>query len=350
MMNNYKYIFLALLATVAISCNKSEIDGAGENEVSFKVRTGALADNLKVSTRGQRYNDETEFDTLSFGVYGWNSSNSDEVIFTNETVSKSGDKWVPETSTKWTIGKTFTFEAVYPQPTSPLGTVGLTALTTDANPANLTFSYKIPTATMATEDKDFMLAYYSGTGTNGSAALTFTHPLTCVNFKAGTMSGVSKINSISLAGVYESGDCTVRTATYGTDDLQCYSYEQDNSEHTSLWDADGSITVTGEYEVTASSLSTTIPEYNFLLIPQNTASQAVTMTINITDDDDLTYNISIGIDDIYWRAGYCYTYKIKYNAFYGLTLTLVAEDFNGGSWFTHGTNGTTAGQFQYENW
>jgi len=312
MNKSYKYILLPILALGAVSCNKSEIDGGKSNDITFEVKNGGMSLEL---TKGQRYNSETEFEAQTFGVYGWNNTKSDEVVYNNVSVSLTDGKWTPASSKSWSPGSIYTFEAVYPKPEASLGSIGLTALTTDVNPANLSFSYKVPTTTMADEDKDFMLACYRGTGTKGEAPLYFTHPLTCVNFIAGDLRGISKINSITLKGVYESGTCTVRLTTGGDDELQCYSYEQNDASHTSLWTPTGSTTVTGTSQITASSISTTTWAYNFLLIPQNTATQNVTLTLNITTADNETFNISTKINSDYWRAGYTNTYKVNYGLY-----------------------------------
>jgi len=350
MNKSYNYILLSILAASAISCNKSglEPENEADNELSFEVFAGTAAVETGPNTRGKRYSDATgDFAAQTFGLYAWNSS--DEVVYTNAAVSKTDGKWQPADPFKWKKNTSYTFEAVYPKPAATLGTVGLTALSVNKTPGSLTFSYKVPTATMDAADNDFMLAYYSGTGTEGVAPLTFTHPLTCVNFKAGTMTGISTINSITIEGVYASGSCTVRTTTDASSN-PCYSYEVSDSDNSSLWTPAGSTSVTGTSEITASSIGRTTWAYNFLLIPQDTAAKNVKLKIGITTEGGDTYNIATTLSTEYWRAGYTNTYTITYEVGGVLTATLTAVDYNEGDWFTHGSDDTDAEPFTGENW
>lgn len=316
MNNQYKYILLVILAVGTIACNKNVIEEEVEsNGISFEVFTG-ITYNYGDTTKGIRYNSEDDFKTQTFGLYAWDAKNVQ--IYNNEPVSKTGDVWKPTNVLKWKDTDSYVFEAVYPKPASSFGDVGLTALSTSSTPGDLTFSYTIPTTTLVDADKDFMLAYYSGLSNEGAAPLTFTHPLTCVNFNVGKMDGIARINFITISGAYASGSGKVRLSEYYYNDTkrQCYSYEKSDSDNTSLWTPSGSTSVKGASTITLKDIEEnalkTIWDYNFLLIPQNTASQNATLTLNITATSGETYNVSTIIKTDYWRAGYTNTYKINY--------------------------------------
>lgn len=302
-------IFVFALAICVCSCEKEPVAVSDSMPIAFEVATSPVV------TKATRYNNETGFSGQTFGMYAWNASNVK--FYDNASVSKTGGVWAASSSTAtWDAGSTYTFEAVYPKPAATLGTVGLTALTTASTPANLTFSYKIPTTTMSTEDKDFMLAYYQGVGIAGTncriAPLTFTHPLTCVNFKAGTMTGIASVKSIKISGVYQSGSCTVRTTVDGSS-RQIYAYEQANTAHTSLWTPSGTTTVTGTSTVTVANLNNTVSAYNFLLIPQTiTSTSNVNVTATLTNSGGTDVTVTATIPAITWRAGYYYTYQIGF--------------------------------------
>lgn len=314
-MKRHSLYILSIVAAAlsAASCNQEELGTkANGNAISFEITTDEPA------TKATLYNSESEFAAANqvFGIYAWDEE--DTQFYDNVTVAKTGGHWRPGNASdyqgKWKENASYTFVAVYPKPSNPLGSVGLTALDVCSTPADVTFSYKVPSATMSTADKDLMLAYYSGTGDNGVAPLTFTHPLTCVNFKAGTLTGISTINSITISSVYETGDCTVRPTTFGTGNRQGFSYEAVGSSHTSLWTPSGSTSVTGTSTITASNLSTSTWAYNFLLIPQNTATKAALLKINVTTDGGHTLDLNAKIDTDNWRAGFTNTYKISYSA------------------------------------
>lgn len=308
-MNRVYSVLVPVIMICICSCEKDSVNVTDSMPIAFDFATN------QVDTKATRYNDEASFADQTFGIYAWDASNS--LFYNNSEVIKSGEVWsVPSSMASWDAGATYTFEAVYPKPADTFGSVGLTSLATSTTPSDLTFSYTIPTTTMIAEDKDFMLAYYRGVGTTGIncriAHLTFTHPLTCVNFQAGTMTGIASIKSIEISGVYQSGSCTVRTAV-DSNNRQIYAYEQNNTEHTSLWNPSGNTSVTGTFTVAVGDLNRNVSAYNFLLIPQTISSTSdvkVTATLTLIGGSDVT--VSAIIPAITWRAGYYYTYEISF--------------------------------------
>ena len=241
--------------------------------------------NVEAETRATRYNSESEFVGQTFGIYGWDVSASNEVIFNNVAVSKSGTRWVPAVTKQWGPYHNYVFEAIYPKLPATLGSTGITSLTTGPNPGVLAFDYVRPDGVGC--DADLMCAYHSGncSDSNTTATLTFTHALTCVRFRAA--SGLT-VNSVKLSGIYRSGHCQV--AANGT----YYTYSWTPSS------------ATGDITLSTSPLST-----DLLLIPQNLASAPVTLTGNITDAAGVSYNTTATLNTNNWLAGKVNTYTFS---------------------------------------
>jgi len=352
------YIWCIAVAVLSLTVACSEETENTEmadtlNELSFVVNP--------TSTRAVVYGSESEFEKESFGIYSWNNSyntykvktafttedatpisyTADQVIdsltyeglddkfkpnvelipfakHVNEKVEKRDGQWFPAKSLIWYPTQTRTFLAVYPQPAATLGTEGLTSLTYTYKPGDLAFSYTVPKT--ASAQQDLMFAYYKGKGTKGVAPLYFTHPLTCVKFKIGKIEGVDQINSITLAGVYESGSCTVR-ALEGNDDSGkysgkfYYSYETATAGE-SNWTPTGSITVTSTGGAVADLTEGNMlgDGYTFALIPQTLTTQSVTLTMNFTytKGGSQTKNVSATLNTLAWRAGYVNVYTLTY--------------------------------------
>ena len=234
----------------------------------------------EVETRATRYNSEEEFAAASqtFKVWGWNTSSSNAVIFTDETVSKTSGKWKPVNNKTWKFNTEYCFEALYP------GTTGLTAFTTDPEPANVSFSYTLPTGAGAAYD--YMLAYYKGIGNNeGKALLTFTHPFTCVKFAAAE--GLT-VNSIKIEGLYAAGSCAVTKSTCQTGDCYTYDWTPGTADHAIECEIDDEL----------------------ILIPQNLADDNVKLTVNVTVDG-VTFNTTATLNADNWLAGKINTYTFN---------------------------------------
>jgi len=333
-------VVAVLSLTVACSEETEYQETAVPNEISFDVNP--------TTTRAVVYGSESEFAKESFGIYSWNNSKNtykvntaftkgstdytvgkviseadykaigdDDTLkvdvipaesYKNAKVAKRKGKWFPAASKIWYPDTTLTFLAVYPQPTSPLGTEGLTSLTASYKPGNLAFSYKVPTT--ATAQKDLMFAYYKGKGTNGTAPLWFTHALTCVKFKIGEFEGVSGINSITMKDVYESGSCTVRPVVDGGKSY--YSYETTTAGE-SKWSPTGSATVTATGAITDLTEGNSLgKDYTFALIPQDLSSKNVTLEMNITYDLTKSITLKATLNSGTWRAGYVNEYTLSF--------------------------------------
>ena len=237
----------------------------------------------EVVTRASRYNSESEFASASqtFKIWGWNASNSNSVIYTDATVTKTGGKWIPEGGKKWKNNTEYCFEAVYPN------SGDFTSFTTSAtDPAGVQFSYQLPANAGAAYD--YMLAYYKGLGDKGKATLVFTHPFTCVKFAAGE--GVT-VNSVKLTGLYSMGLCQVaKNVSSNPGDYYTYTWNSLIKGH----------------EITT-SVGTEL-----LLIPQNLASDNVSLEVSLTVDG-ITFKSTATLSSGSWQAGKINTYTFTIN-------------------------------------
>jgi len=297
---------LALLLTLAACARISEPRAVGgEGDICFSVSQN--------DTRATLFNDEDSFISQTFGVWAWNSSS--ESIYTNEPVSNTAGVWKPATTKTWPAGSEYTFIAVYPQPVEE--DTRLTSLTITADPSELEFTYAEPST--SDEQADLMFAYYKGEGNNAVANLNFTHALSSVMFKIGKIENLTSVNSISLDGVYASGDCSVRTVE--TEDKQSFSYE--DADGASLWIPTGSkkITTSGEAISTFTEGTLLDSDYTFTAIPQNFESQNASLVLNITNILGTTRDVSAPLTEGNLQCGKTTLYTISFNEHVGLSVT-----------------------------
>lgn len=318
MKNTLNIALLAALALSSTACEEwREIDNSSSENIAFDIATMTVPDvkssadegiavkemmtsesdvpivaigkvsemevfEQEVETRATRYNSESQFAEASqtFKIWGWDASDSYSVIYDNATVSKTGGKWIPAGNKKWAKNTEYCFEALYPS------TTGIAAFNTNNCPELVNFSYVHPSNAGAAYD--YMLAYYNGNGVKGKATLVFTHPFTCVKFAAET--GVT-VNSVKLTGLYAGGTCSVTTNTSTSPgDYYTYSWTPSASKH---------------------EITTTVGT-ELLLIPQDLATQNVTLVANITVDG-ITFNSTATLSTGNWQAGKVNTYTFTIN-------------------------------------
>lgn len=258
-------------------------------------------------TKATFYNDVESFQSQTFGVYGWNGGAS---IYTAESVTYSSSEsiWWPCTRKVWPESTTLSFEAYYPVTSAATRT--FTALASK----EMDFSFTMPTGT-AGAPEDLMFACYTGDGTGytkpATATLKFTHALSGVKFKVGTLPGISKINSIKIEHAYASGTCDVTTTS---------------GQHGYSWTGSGDKTLSASVQKTVLTDGTDLgADYTFLVIPQNLATRSVTITVNFTDEAGVTFNAAETLTTGEWQAGRTTTYILKTNDS-DITVTDVVED------------------------
>lgn len=287
-----RFISIFCLAVALFcSCQKTEQPKTGD-ELSFSVGMG-------VGTKGTQANIST-LQSQGFSIYGFEGTTAK---LSATAVSYNSGKWAPSTPYFWKSGTSMSFIAYYPTTCTARTFSGVT-------PTNAAFTYTVPTA--ANNQNDVMLAYYTGTGTNGQAKLDFTHALTSVRFKIGTIAGHTSIKSIELRGVYSKGVCTPVFKTDGNGTTHYTHY----FDYTNAWNTSSATKVTvksgdgvnaGSGSVTANATLGT--PFTFIIIPQDTRTSGNSVTIAIKFNDDIERTATISADN--WEVGNTNWYTIS---------------------------------------
>ena len=155
------------------------------------------------------------------------------------------------------------------------------------------------------DQKDIMLGYYGGKGVPGAnntcaAPIKFSHALASVQFKAGTMTALSNINSVKVSGVKPTGTCTVTTATPP-------SYAWKNITGTAMEISQTGLTVSPASGNPAIGTP-------FLLLPQTlSASNSLTVTLNVTPTTGSAKDITLTVDSGTLTPGKTTVYSINYD-------------------------------------
>ena len=193
----------------------------------------------------------------------------------------NGDWQAPEY--QWPRGKELLFVGYFPEilPINGQFNVGRNSIS---------FNYD------ASKQKDIMFSFYSGKGVNGKATLNFSHALTSVMFKIGSVpDNLGKITSIKLDGVYSSGTCT------GNPDAENYTYSYVWTNTTLTETVEG----TGEFAVVSGAV---LPDaFVFTLIPQDLSVKPVKFTVKTADGR--TLEATVNTDK--WEAGHTNLYTIN---------------------------------------
>lgn len=179
----------------------------------------------------------------------------------------------------------------------------------------MTLAHTVPAA--ASAQTDFLLGYYSGTGSTGTpakqtgmAAIRFYHPMTAVIFRLGTITGLGSINSISINGVFESGVATMNIEKIADDEATPDTYF--------TWAPTGEDFTTKTVSQDISSLPTAAGQpmigEPFVLIPQTFSSDSQAyIAIAATTLSGKDINLYLRLAGENWKAGYTNTYIIGYD-------------------------------------
>ena len=265
MKNSVKLIFASALLLTAVSCAKDvSLQVPGETPVRFDIGVeGTKAELINRET-------ETAFTTEGFKVIAYEEESTSRKMNKVAVTNDSGT-WKTATDYYWKKNTKMTFYAFYPQDLA----TSLDSKTTNAGIAPFTYS---PLASGVTADvtgqTDYMLATYSGTGTNGKATLNFSHLLASIQFKIGTFdSGVTKIKSIAIGGFYKMATCTPTAGNAG------FTYAWSGQSGTA---EDGALEQSGLNQTPAPDAVIGTP---FLLIPgQDFSTKNLTVLLTITEN------------------------------------------------------------------
>ena len=294
MMKRTYNIIIATLAAAAMSllvagCQKQ--DGQDEGAafpLSFEVTVGDSEIDVLPGDATKADNRKTSSSTIdNFTVAGYTGSTE---WFPQTTVSTSSMTFSDKL---WMPGDKHTFFAYANMPGSIVATASIAS-------DKLTLNYSaVPT--LQADQKDILLGVYSGTGTNGKASIKFYHPLAAVAFKVGTISGVTEIKSISLLGVYSSGETYLKTSGLLG------------------WKVSPTKNVLQEISVTTFTTNTALGD-PFILIPQDFSEQSLTVQIVATvNSAEKTVTATLNTGSI--AAGKTTTYAVNYEASSGLNFS-----------------------------
>lgn len=297
-------LLAATMLLIAAGCKKE--DGAmAENTMSFSVSVAGQGESKAVL-----YNAAADIETEgnAFVCSAYNNTES-SVVFSGETISYSGSRWSTGEEYLWYPGKILTFHAVY-----PASAADVAAIAADGTGISIS-NYAI--ADNAKDQADIMLGYYSGDGNyTGTANIVFNHPFTAVRFKMGDLAelipGFTSITSIQIANVYDGGALA--------------KWNGGPFEWTpSTTDKIVTMNVSGIFEKGAYVVGTEDNAQAFTLIPQDLATQSVTLIIyyDATVPDTIVAVVdSVSETSTEWEAGKVYTYTINFKS---LELTVGGE-------------------------
>lgn len=265
-----------------------------------------------IATRGELINEfgpgPIAFATdESFVVKAWDATTLENFIpgsatgaYQEVTYSTGTSLWSTSQEYLWEKGESKTFYAYSNLPASG-------ATVANASAANQTLTYAVPTT--ASAQKDILMGCCTSDGKSGNplvmtgtAAILFSHPLTAIQFKLGTVSGVTSfaVNSISIENVYASGTAVMTPATAA----------QTDPKDRFTWTPSAATTTVSQNIGTQPTNASPAIGAAFLLIPQTFASTSTArIKISCTIDGktvDLYQKLTSGS----WKAGYTNEYTI----------------------------------------
>ena len=240
----------------------------------------------------------------NIGVYayitGLNSTGQETTAtFFKEAINDddTDGTWVTAKDYYWpgSTSTTIQFYSYY-----PYGCEGLTVNEVGSAPE---FAYTVPADVL--KQQDLMVSYNVCAGNyNASVPLSFSHLCTAIRFKIGDEIATGTIKSISLSGVYGSGEYSYSTGKWSLTGNADVEYTQEI----------GMSTTSG---TTASGTAITEDTQTFLLLPQ-TLSSATKLTVIFNDDVAGERVLSASLDGGEWKMGTTVTYTISNTPSYDL--------------------------------
>lgn len=293
----------------AASCSKTVPDNGQQAGIDWYVMTvDPLVDNAAVNgskTTGQstkasliNSNDGLQEQGFALSVYDGSIIRQEKkaMTYVNGAWTHAGDAW------KWPVKTVYTFVAW-----SPALLAETVAAESDVSTGNFDFTY-----TGITTQTDILIGYYKGIGNpdgiSCKAPVTFSHPLASVQFKVGTMTGITSINSISVSGVLSEGECKADMTT---------------NPATFLWTG-----ITGDAASLAQTNLTVAPSTGtmigapFLVLPQTLSESNLTVTLNVTPISGSSKNITFPVDSGELAPGKTTVYSVSYD---GITVGFTAS-------------------------
>ena len=349
---------LSLCTLALASCQKNGFDtvyAGGDDIVRFApsvVGTDVLTKGTLINEGGP---DAIAFDTSSsFFVTAWDNAATPNNIIpgtagTYQEVKMKGTQWNTvytnggkEYSREylWKSGEVKTFFAyAY----LPAGDVVASIIPGAGEDPAQELTHTV--SSTSTAQADILMGFYKGDGKTGpagsqkmtgTAGIVFSHPLTAVKFKQGTLPAGTSIKSISIKGVYPSGKAEMNPTT---------AVEEDSKDRFIWTKTDGSAFTKTDETLTVSLGSVTVASGTkqigdaFLLIPQTFAADGTARIEVVLKDDNKAgkeLNLYYPLAETEWAAGYTNTYTINFN---GIVSADKPEMYNGSSLEDNKING-----------
>lgn len=283
------------------ACNAKN-DGSASKVITFTPSVCSIAN----ASKANLISDDNFFpmacDSFEVAAYGISPALIEGVTIPAYTkvkyISGSGD-WMPvDNSGKkieycWVIGSEERFFAYANMPSAAGG-----ASVSCSDKTKQTLTYNADKLVAADSQKDILLGFYEGTAsTSGNATIEFKHPLTAVKFTAADtdLSGHT-ISSIKISGLAKSG----------TVDMN----------------GDGSLSVWAVSDYSLGNVEVALNN-DYLFIPQNIASNKV--TVSVTFDSEITTQGTI--DTGVWEAGKKNEYAIVYSDYKEIKLNCTVTNW-----------------------
>jgi len=234
----------------------------------------------------------------------------------------------------------------------PVTLPAVTGSTEDSVQKSMSFTYTMPSATADSTDavmlEDMIFAYArrrfnaDDNTDEGVVTLQFGHPLSAIKFKVGTIRSGYGIKSITIKGFNTYGACTLTgsTSTVTSKDTVSFAWSGQNKATSSGYTQKVTLAELQAGDMTTGSKI-------FMVVPQALTDNAKVTVVFTSGGDEISKTASLGGSSVTWAAGKSYTYKLTLES---SELTASLTDFNGGSWYSHDSEGTAAGQLTGENW
>lgn len=274
--------------SISIPVTMVETDGLPEALTKGSLMNGPLDPDIAGDDAAIPFQDSLH--TFVASAY---LTDSLDPIFSPEldTAKWNGTNWRMDKTYYWPQATGLDVYAYANMPSSEYATI-----TIDEANGKQVLDYTVPRNTK--DQKDILMAVYSGTGNNkGEAELMFYHPLTAVQFSRANSLDITGITEIIMNGVNYGG-----TTTLSKDSPEMFDWIIPDKESTVSQDNGGK-----PFE-----LHGKIDGDPFLLVPQESVgSRSVVLTVTlIYKDHEIPLNAVLS--GVHWEPGKTYTYNIGF--------------------------------------
>lgn len=304
-MKTMQKALILLSACLYLSCTKSEQDNQPTEPMEMTFSTDLTVTTVPV--KADLYNNDniiSKDNKGNFSVIAYVSGSTTKHFEKTERVfymyyqeDPSESRWrFYDSSTNsfyeryWPVERSLDFFAYMPYDLAD------SHVTVDIN--NQTFTCELPTDKSGQDSThEFVYAFATGqksSSNKGKVNLEFTHPFSAINFTLGQAQGNTKIHSVGLTGIYNTGTFSVTSGSW--------SHPTDST--------DMNISVE---KTTGASGSEGIQTNShiggpYLVIPQTTDN--ICLTVSYTWNGKKT-DASVPLETGNWLAGHMYTYKLQ---------------------------------------